>query len=46
MRWLRPVRDKTERGAQIDAAICLPMAVERERAEARPAPVRLLGWLS
>jgi phage terminase large subunit-like protein len=35
--------DKAERGAQIDAAVCLAMAVER--AEARPAPVQLLGWL-
>ena len=35
--------DKAERGAQIDAVVCLAMAVER--AEARPAPVRLLGWL-
>jgi hypothetical protein len=30
-------------GAQIDALIALAMAVER--AEQRPEPVRLLGWL-
>jgi hypothetical protein len=35
--------DKAERGAQIDAVVCLAMAVER--AEARQASVRLLGWL-
>ena len=35
--------EKSERQAQIDALIALAMAVER--AEARPAPVRLLGWL-
>jgi phage terminase large subunit-like protein len=35
--------DKSERGAQIDAAVALAMAVER--AEFRPEPVRVLAWL-
>jgi phage terminase large subunit-like protein len=35
--------DKAHRSAQIDAVVALAMAVER--AEARPEPVRLLGWL-
>jgi phage terminase large subunit-like protein len=34
---------KAARSSQIDAAIALAMAVER--AEQRPEPVRLLGWL-
>ena len=36
--------DKSARDAQIDAVVAFAMAVER--AEHRPAPVRLLGWLS
>jgi phage terminase large subunit-like protein len=35
--------DKAHGRVQIDALIALAMAVER--AEARPEPVRLLGWL-
>jgi hypothetical protein len=35
--------DKSERGAQIDAVVGLAMAVER--AEVKPAPVALVGWL-
>jgi len=35
--------DKSERSAQIDAVIALCMALER--AEHRPAPVQLVGWL-
>jgi hypothetical protein len=35
--------DKPHGRAQIDALIALAMAVER--AEQRPEPVRLLGWL-
>ena len=35
--------DKPERSANIDALVALAMAIER--AEARPEPVRLLGWL-
>ncbi|MEZ5077301.1 MAG: terminase large subunit [Solirubrobacterales bacterium] len=34
--------DKSDLAAMIDAAICLAMAVER--AEFRPAPVKLIGW--
>lgn len=35
--------DKSERSAQIDAVVALAMALER--AEHRPAPVQLVGWL-
>jgi hypothetical protein len=35
--------DKAHRTAHIDAVVALAMAVER--AEQRPEPVRLLGWL-
>jgi hypothetical protein len=35
--------DKAERGENIDGVIALCMAVEV--AQARPEPVRLLGWL-
>jgi phage terminase large subunit-like protein len=35
--------DKADRNARIDAAIALAMAVER--AQAKPEPVKLLGWL-
>jgi phage terminase large subunit-like protein len=35
--------DKSERSAQIDAVVALAMAIER--AEARPEPVQLVGWL-
>jgi phage terminase large subunit-like protein len=35
--------DKEHRTASIDAFVALGMAVER--AEAKPEPVRLLGWL-
>jgi phage terminase large subunit-like protein len=35
--------DKAHRTAQIDAVIALAMAVER--AEYKPAPAQLLGWL-
>jgi phage terminase large subunit-like protein len=35
--------DKVHRRAQIDGTVAMAMAVER--AEHRPAPVQLLGWL-
>jgi phage terminase large subunit-like protein len=35
--------DKAHRSAQIDGVVALAMAVER--AEAKPEPVRMLGWL-
>jgi phage terminase large subunit-like protein len=35
--------DKSHRTTQIDAVVALAMAVER--AEMKPEPVRLLGWL-
>lgn len=35
--------DKSERSAQIDAVVALAMAIER--AEFRPQPVELIGWL-
>ena len=35
--------DKTERADNIDAIVALAMAVER--AEARPEPARVLGWV-
>jgi len=35
--------DKAERSANVDAVVALAMAVER--AEAKPEPVRVLGWL-
>jgi phage terminase large subunit-like protein len=35
--------DKAHRTAQIDAVVALAMAIER--AEQRPEPVQLLGWL-
>jgi phage terminase large subunit-like protein len=35
--------DRAHRTANIDAVIAMALAVER--AEARPDPVRLLGWL-
>ena len=35
--------DKGSRSAQVDGAVALAMVVER--AEQKPEPVRLLGWL-
>jgi phage terminase large subunit-like protein len=35
--------DKLERESQIDAAVALAMAAER--AQHRPAPAKLVGWL-
>jgi hypothetical protein len=35
--------DKPERSLNIDALVALAMALER--AELKPEPVRLLGWL-
>lgn len=35
--------DKAERADNIDAVVALAIAVER--AEARPEPVRLVGWI-
>ena len=35
--------DKSDHAAQIDAVVALAMAVER--AEVRPAPMRLVGWV-
>jgi hypothetical protein len=35
--------DKADRNANVDGLVALMMCLER--AEARPEPVRLLGWL-